>query len=378
MKTNKRRSKTRSNETLNRVSISAFPRPEMSGGELLTNVRVPRGVRQIEMVPLKSLKKTARNARTHSKKQIEQIANSIVRFGFITPIVVDSRNGIRAGFGRAQAAELIGLKIVPVIRVTDLSDTELRAFMLADNRIAEGAGWDKELLAIELDDLQIALPEVGLDLSITGFEPGQVDSIISDFGESQLDRAEDIPDIEQIATANPGDLFQLGNHRLLVGDARNSKDYTIFREAVSMKMGISVPIGPNHILQVIPAHRSCVAIVRNGSWWPNIERYSIDDHHHKQFLDWIASYAQHFIIGPNERSVEHYRQAYDPTPVPLEPIDLGFPPSAVLRKWEMEYFQFLSRLSIAPASGASNMLFDFDQGAKLVTWQLERPSNPVK
>jgi hypothetical protein len=121
-----------------------------------------------------------------------------------------------------------------------------------------------------------------------------------------------------------------------------------------------------------------VAIVRDGSWWPNIERYSIDDHNHKQFLDWMALYAQHFIIGPNERSIEHYRQAYDPPPVPLEPIDLSFPPSAVLRKWEMEYFQFLTRLSIAPAPGASNMLFDFDQGAKMVTWQLERPSNPSK
>jgi hypothetical protein len=118
MKTNRRRSKTRSNKTSNRVSIPVFPRAEMSGGASLTNVREPSGDRQIEMVPLKGLKKSARNARTHSKKQIEQIANSIVRFGFISPIVVDSRNGIRAGFGRADAAKSIGLKVVPVIRVS--------------------------------------------------------------------------------------------------------------------------------------------------------------------------------------------------------------------------------------------------------------------
>jgi hypothetical protein len=79
-----------------------------------------------------------------------------------------------------------------------------------------------------------------------------------------------------------------------------------------MKMGISIPIGPHHILQVIPTHRHCVAIVRNGIWWPNIERYSIDDHNHKQFLDWMAFYAQHFIIGPNERSIQRYHHTYDP------------------------------------------------------------------
>jgi len=180
---------------------------------------------QIEQASLKSLKKSQRNARKHPKKQIEQIANSIIRFGFITPIVVDSRNHIRAGFGRAEAAESIGLKVVPVIRVTDLSDTELRAFMLADNRIAEGAGWDRELLAIELNDLQITLPEVGLDLSITGFEPDQVDSIISDFAERESNPEDEIPAITEAAIAQPGDLFHLGNHRLIVGDARDGNVY---------------------------------------------------------------------------------------------------------------------------------------------------------
>jgi ParB-like chromosome segregation protein Spo0J len=105
--------------------------------------------RQIEMVPLKRLKKSRRNARTHSKKQIGQISNSIVRFGFITPIVVDQHDRIVAGYGRAEAAESIGLKIVPVIRLMDLSDTELRAYMLADNQIALNAGWDRELLAVD-------------------------------------------------------------------------------------------------------------------------------------------------------------------------------------------------------------------------------------
>jgi|SRR5665213_465210 len=153
----------------------------------------------------------------------------------------------------------------------------------------------------------------------------------------------------------------------------NDLGYTIFREVVSMKMGISVPIGPHHILQVIPTRKHCVAVVRDRGWWPNIERYSIDDHNHQQFLDWMAFYAQRFIIGPNERSLQRYQKAYDPTPAPLEPIDLGFPPTALLRKWEMEYFQFLARLSNAPAPGVSHLLFDFDRGPQMVTWQLETP-----
>jgi DNA modification methylase len=198
---------------------------EMIESAALADMQGRAGARQIEMVPLKSLKKSARNARTHSKKQIEQIANSILRFGFITPIVVDTRNRIRAGFGRAEAAESIGLKTVPVIRVTDLNETELRAYMLADNRIAEGAGWDKELLAVELNELQIALPEIGLDLSITGFEPGEVDTIIGDFADRETNPEDEIPEATEVATAEPGDLFHLDNHRLIVGDARDSNVY---------------------------------------------------------------------------------------------------------------------------------------------------------
>jgi DNA modification methylase len=214
---------------------------DISGFSAPTRVQERAGAHQIEMVPLKSLKKSARNARTHSKKQIEQIANSILRFGFIIPIVVDARNGIRAGYGRAEAAESIGLKVVPVIRVTDLSDTELRAFMLADNRIAEGAGWDRELLAIELNDLQIALPEVGLDLGITGFEPCDVDTIIGNFAEGEGDPDDEIPEVTEAATAGPGDMFHLGNHRLIVGDARDANVYNRLMKSELAEMAFLDP-----------------------------------------------------------------------------------------------------------------------------------------
>ena len=210
---------TRPNETSMKVFVPAPAGERSAGADERT------GHRQIEMVPLKSLKKSPRNARTHSNKQIAQVANSILKFGFINPIVVDRRNHIKAGHARAEAAESIGLKTVPIIRVTNLNDTELRAYMLADNQIAQNSGWDRELLAVELNDLQVALPEIGLDLSITGFEPGEVDSIICDFTEGETNSEDEIPEVKEVATAELGDLFHLGNHRLKVGDARDRSAY---------------------------------------------------------------------------------------------------------------------------------------------------------
>jgi DNA modification methylase len=180
---------------------------------------------QIEMIPLSSLKPAERNARTHSQKQIRQLAEAIRTFGFINPIIVDGRRRIVAGHARAASAKLLGLKSVPAISVTNLTETEVRAFMLADNKLAENSGWDRELLALEFEALQIALPEIGLDLDITGFDPGEVDSVIGDFAESRFDSSDEIPDVEPTATAKLGDVFVLGRHRIIVGDARDRGVY---------------------------------------------------------------------------------------------------------------------------------------------------------
>jgi DNA modification methylase len=223
-----RRPKLSNNETFVKVSKTfAAGKPSVSCQSVAQNKKTDEcaGAHQIEMMPLRTLKKSPRNSRTHSKRQIEQIANSINRFGFITPIVVDRRNRIVAGHGRAEAAESIGLKAVPIIRVTDLSEIELRAYALADNRIAESAGWNKELLAVEVGELQVALPEIGLDLSITGFEPGELDAVLTDFSDNRMDPADEILEVTQPAIAKQGDLFILGNHRLIVGDARDKDVY---------------------------------------------------------------------------------------------------------------------------------------------------------
>lgn len=136
---------------------------------------------QALMLPLNALRPADRKARTHSREQIRRIADSILKLGFINPVVVDRGRRIVAGHGRFEAAKLLGLNLVPVICVEHLSDAQLRAYSLADNKLAERAGWDRETLAIELEELQVLLPEIGLDLTVTGFEPGEVDALLLDF-----------------------------------------------------------------------------------------------------------------------------------------------------------------------------------------------------
>jgi DNA modification methylase len=201
----------------------------------------PQAPWPIEMVSPRSLRPAERNARTHSKKQIQQIANSMVRFGVINPIIVDDRGRIVAGHARVEAAKLLNLKQVPVIRITHLNDTEIRAFMLADNKLAQNAGWDREILALEFQDLQIALPDIGLDLEITGFEPAEVDVIMLDLGQDQANASDLVPDLEEKAVSRIGDLFLLHPHRLLVGDARDENVYIKLMEGEMADMAFLDP-----------------------------------------------------------------------------------------------------------------------------------------
>jgi ParB-like chromosome segregation protein Spo0J len=129
------------------------------------------------MVTRDQLKPNPRNARTHSRKQIRDIANSIAAFGFTAPIITDESGLILAGHGRFAAAELLGFPEVPVVELHGLTEAKKRALALADNKLADKAGWDRERLAIELPELTDLLVQEGLDLTITGFEPVEVDQI---------------------------------------------------------------------------------------------------------------------------------------------------------------------------------------------------------
>jgi hypothetical protein len=132
------------------------------------------------MLPLSSLRCPDRKTRTHSKAQIQLVVDSILHLGFINPVVIDRRRKIIAGVARFEAFQLLRLKRIPVIQVEHLSDAQVRAYRLADNKLAEKAGWDREELAVELEELQVLLPEIGLDLTITGFDPDEVDALLLD------------------------------------------------------------------------------------------------------------------------------------------------------------------------------------------------------
>jgi DNA modification methylase len=181
---------------------------------------------RIEIASVSTLRPARRNAHQHPKKQVDQLADSIKRFGFINPVITDERGNIVAGHGRVEAAKLLRMRDVPVIRLSDLSETELRAYMLADNKLAERAGWDRQLLAAELKELEVLLPEIGLDLSITALEPAEIDSLMADFGSDGPEPPDDIPPVDSKSIiSRGGDLFVLGRHRLMVGDARDKQAY---------------------------------------------------------------------------------------------------------------------------------------------------------
>ena len=180
---------------------------------------------QIETLPVDTLRPYPRNARTHSHKQIRQIANSIRRFGFCNPVLIDDQRQIIAGHGRVAAAKLLGMEQVPTVRLSHLSDAEKRAYIIADNRLAERAGWDREILAIELQ----GLIDLDFEVELTGFETAEVDLILEDAREAAGTPSgpeDEIPPYPAGPTiSRPGDQWELGQHLLLCGDARDAAAY---------------------------------------------------------------------------------------------------------------------------------------------------------
>jgi ParB-like chromosome segregation protein Spo0J len=170
------------------------------------------------------LKKRPRNPRTHTSKQIKQIAASIKEFGFISPVLVDGSDEIIAGHGRVEAAKLVGMSDVPTVRVDHLTPAQIRAYVIADNKLAENAGWDRELLTLELQELSV---DLNFDVTITGFETAEVDLLIDELGAEAPDEADQVPKIDRFvpAVSRAGDRWQIGNHILLCGDALDESNY---------------------------------------------------------------------------------------------------------------------------------------------------------
>jgi len=175
---------------------------------------------QVEQTPVDSLIPFARNARTHSDEQVKQIAASIREFGFNNPILIREDLTVIAGHGRLAAAKVLGLKEVPTISLAHLTPLQVRAYVLADNKLALNAGWDDEMLALELEELGME----GFDVALTGFDEVEIGALLADKTEEVMIDEDAVPDMPANPVTVRGDIWTLGSHRLLCGDCRNHSD----------------------------------------------------------------------------------------------------------------------------------------------------------
>lgn len=197
----------------------------------------------IHHIKCTDIKPNPNNARQHSKAQIKKVANSIQEFGFLVPILIDDKKQIIAGHCRLAAAKKNGLKTVPTIKISHLTDAQKRAYMIADNRLTEIADWDNEILAIEFQALQ----DIGFSMELTGFELPEINMIVEEtlsLDTSTQDEGADIlPDTnpDEPAVSKPGDLWLLGEHRLYCGDALKEESYKALMDGKKAAMGFSDP-----------------------------------------------------------------------------------------------------------------------------------------
>jgi DNA modification methylase len=255
----------------------------------------------VRLASTADLKPSPRNARTHSKKQIRQIANSILRFGWTAPILADDKGNIIAGHGRHLAALELGQKSVPVITAAYLTDVEKRALALADNKLADNAGFDRKILAAELGELAVLLPEINLDISITGFDPAEIDALAVDFIDPAQDPTDEPPAPDNTkAVSQIGDLWVLGQHRLFCGNACDDSAVRrlMGRQLAAMLFGdppynvrIGATVGRGNIKHREFAHASGEMSPAQFTdfltrWMRLAARYSEDGSIHYVCIDW--------------------------------------------------------------------------------------------
>jgi DNA modification methylase len=178
------------------------------------------GATKIEWQSVDKLIPYAKNARTHSDEQVAQIAGSIKEFGFNNPVLVDKDNSVIAGHGRLMAARKLGMDKVPVVQLGHMTEAQRKAYVLADNRIALNSGWDTGMLSLELQDLKD-----DIDLSLLGFDPDELDALLNPIEETEGLTDEDaVPDVPDEPKTKLGDIYILGNHRLMCGDSTSIDD----------------------------------------------------------------------------------------------------------------------------------------------------------
>ena len=264
---------------------------------------------RIEVWPVERLVPYARNPRTHSEQQVAQIAASIMEFGFNNPILVDSQAGVIAGHGRLLAAQKLGLASVPVIVLDHLDENQRRAYLVADNRLSELAGWDSELLALELKELS----EAGFDATLAGFDAKEIDDFIaslergSEAAETQQAEAP-IPEVPEEAVTRPGDLWLIGPHRLICGDCRDAATVEWLFAGRKANVVITSPpyatqrqYDPSSGFEPVPPEKYSAwyravasaiesVLASDGSYFLNIKAHAEDGERHTYVMDLVLAH----------------------------------------------------------------------------------------
>ncbi len=179
----------------------------------------------------------ARNSRTHSDAQVAQIAASVREFGWTNPVLVDGENGIIAGHGRVLAARKLGMAEVPCIELAGLSDTQRRAYIIADNKLALNGGWDDELLAIEFSELA----DAGFDNLLTGFTQDEIDALTPEQIPEGLTDEDAVPEVQAEPVSKLGDVWVLGKHRVMCGDSTSIDAFDLLMGEQSADMVFTDP-----------------------------------------------------------------------------------------------------------------------------------------
>lgn len=255
----------------------------------------------VSYLPLSALKPYEKNARTHSRKQIGQVAESIRTLGFNVPILVDEDNTVLAGHCRLEAARKLRLDSVPCVRLSHMSKAQKKAFILADNRLGLSAGWDEDILSTELKDL-ISLDK-DFDIGITGFSVAEIDGLVEGITveEPGSPRDDRLPEVAEVAVTRPGDLWILGTHRLLCGSALSGEDCSLLMAGEKAQFVITDP--PYNV--PITGHVSGLGKTRHREFaaasgemsqaeftrfledaFRNLAAHSVDGAIHMIFMDW--------------------------------------------------------------------------------------------
>ena len=210
---------------------------------------------EMQLVPVAKLVPYVNNARTHSPEQINKLRSSLREFGFINPVIIDRDFGVIAGHGRILAAKEEGITEVPCVFADHLTEAQKKAYIIADNRMAMDAGWDEELLRVEIEALQAE----DFDLALTGFDEKELSKLSDDGTEGKEDDFDVTAELEKPVFSKPGDVWTLGRHRLICGDSTKPETYEILMEDKKANLVLTDP--PYNV-----NYKGSAGTIQNDNW----------------------------------------------------------------------------------------------------------------